>query len=313
MSWFHRDRGHSSSHIRTSPDLPEWSASVSRSHEFGLYSDAPKDECQAAEVFCATHVLEAPRLLPSHIIQSIREQGCACWGFDKPYLNRFEGTIVNDSRDGTAGSSGTTCGLTTVETTGRCGDTCIFSNLPIMGGLYQAPPDLRGVYYEVKVYYMEGVIAIGTACKPYPEWRFPGWNRLSAGLHLDDMRKFFEDPEGGQDFHGSITKLQPGEVIGCGYEFHSGEIFFTYNGTRFPAAFKGVYFPRDKQDVYAAIGVGGWNKLEVNFGREPFVWKSANSEEWRFARHIGCLSSDGNIDDQLPSYQEFRETSRVIF
>lgn len=30
------------------------------------------------------------------------------------------------------------------------------------------------------------------ACKPYPLFRLPGWNRLSAALHLDDRRKFYE-------------------------------------------------------------------------------------------------------------------------
>ena len=34
---------------------------------------------------------------------------------------------------------------------------------------------------------------LGTICKPYPDYRLPGWNRLSAGLHLDDMQKFYED------------------------------------------------------------------------------------------------------------------------
>lgn len=126
------------------------------------------------------------------------------------------------------------------------------------------------------------------------------------------MRKFFEDPDGGQDFHESITQLQPGDVVGCGYEFQNGEIFFTYNGTRFSAAFRGVYFPRDKQDVFAAIGVGGRTHFEVNFGREPFTWKSGNTEEWRFSKHIGCLSTDAVVDEQLPSYQEFRGTSRVL-
>jgi len=150
---------------------------------------------------------------------------------------------------------------------------------------------------------MDGTVAIGTASKPYPEYRFPGWNRLSAGLHLDDMRKFFEDPDGGQDFTSGIRQLTPGDVVGCGYEFQHGEIFFTYNGSRFPAAFKGVYFPKEKQDVYAAIGVGGHVKLDVNFGAEPFIWKAGNTDEWRMARHIGCLSAEPTESEELPSYQ----------
>ena len=41
---------------------------------------------------------------------------------------------------------------------------------------------------------------IGTISKPYPDYRLPGWNRLSAGLHLDDMQKFYEDDQGGQTY-----------------------------------------------------------------------------------------------------------------
>lgn len=125
------------------------------------------------------------------------------------------------------------------------------------------------------------------------------------------MRKFFEDPDGGQDFFDGIKKLQPGDIIGCGYEFQNGDIFFTYNGTRFPAAFKGVYFPREKQDIHAAIGVGGASHFEVNFGREPFAWKAGNTEEWRFARHIGCLSTQTAVNEELPGYTDFRSTTRL--
>jgi hypothetical protein len=43
----------------------------------------------------------------------------------------------------------------------RCRDTCIMSNLPLMAGLYDIH-GRRGIYYEVRVRMMEGVIAIGT-------------------------------------------------------------------------------------------------------------------------------------------------------
>jgi hypothetical protein len=127
------------------------------------------------------------------------------------------------------------------------------------------------------------------------------------------MRKFFENPDGGQDFTDSNLQFRPGDVVGCGYEFQHGDIFFTINGTRFPAAFKGVYFPRERQDIHAAIGVGGHVKFEVNFGTEPFAWKAGNTDEWRVARHIGCLSGGAVESEQLPSYQNYRETSRIPF
>ena len=119
----------------------------------------------------------------------------------------------------------------------------------------------------------------------------PGWNRLSAGLHLDDLRKFFEDAEGGRDYcttspspsspsssssssSSALSRVSPGDVVGCGYEFGTGAVFFTHNGRRLPNAFVGVYVPRVAHDVYAVIGLeGGANELEVNFGSTTFRWR----------------------------------------
>jgi Ran-binding protein 9/10 len=144
----------------------------------------------------------------------------------------------------------------------------------------------------------------GTACRPYPQWRYPGWNRLSAGLHLDDMRKFFENPDGGEDYPQAPKQVFNGDVIGCGYQFSNGELFFTYNGGRLPAAFHGLYFPRDKQDVYAAIGVGEENVFEVNFGGDMFLWKPGNNTEWKISEQFLRLNNGGtnDIGDELPAY-----------
>ena len=125
---------------------------------------------------------------------------------------------------------------------------------------------------------------LGKICKPYPDYRLPGWNRLSAGLHLDNMQKFYEGDQGGQAY--DLDKRLPiplltgkGKshhhhhlpVIGCGYEFSSKSLFYTYDGVRLGAAFRGVYVPREGHDVYAAIRVSGpvANALSVNFcGRD---------------------------------------------
>ena len=68
---------------------------------------------------------------------------------------------------------------------------------------------------------------VGTTCRPYPEFRLPGWNRLSAGLHLDDMQKFWEDPCGGRSYDKRLTTVVEGDVIGCGYDFSSRALFYT--------------------------------------------------------------------------------------
>lgn len=200
--------------------------------------------------------------------------GAKAWEMQVPTAPRFKGTI-----------SRTEYGTTSIRAQRECRETTLLSNLPIMGGLYDVPPEMEGVYFEITVNKMEGVVAIGTACRPYPEFRFPGWNRQSAGLHLDDMRKFFEDPDGGRDYIAE-GKLKPGDVIGCGYGFGRAVIFFTYNGERLPDAFTGVHLPRTAWDVYAAIGVCGECEVEVNFGCRGFAWKMP-VERWAVERHLG--------------------------
>ena len=149
----------------------------------------------------------------------------------------------------------------------------------------------------------------GTACKPYPLYRFPGWNRLSAGLHLDDFSKFFEDPNGGRPYDKQLAEeFSVGDTIGCGYEFASGSLFYTLNGTRLETAFRGLYLPRDKQDVYAALGVGGpgANHVLVNFGGDVdehlFKWKPGREWAWQIDGHVGRLVGSTSEGDELPSY-----------
>jgi Ran-binding protein 9/10 len=152
----------------------------------------------------------------------------------------------------------------------------------------------------------------------------PGWNRLSAGLHSDDLAKFYEDPNGGADYishHPQFSYLasrglRAGDVWGCGYEFAGGSLFYTHNGVRLPNAFSGLYVPRQAHDVYAAIGVEGRNEFEINFGGDRFAWKEGNEWAWRVEGHVGRMetrlapgSSNSGFAgpfpaEDLPSYVE---------
>ncbi|VDB91842.1 unnamed protein product [Peniophora sp. CBMAI 1063] len=275
---------------------PTWTAAPERSHTLGLLSDAPEDEFDAAEQFCSVNPLEQPRFISSADVERIVERGAGAWGLVTPTLRRFDGSVSGDNKKGLSGAW-------RVTTRKKCGDTCILSNLPIIGGMYDVPRGKLGVYYEVLIHKMEGTIAVGTACRPYPEYRLPGWNRQSAALHLDDMRKFFEDGDGGRDY-ASHLKVHPGCVIGCGYEFSTGAIFFTYNGQRQPDAFPSVYMPRGLADVYACLGVQGECVFEVNFGTAGFAWKEAEEWKWRLEGHVGVTGQAGSSGppEELPAY-----------
>ncbi|KAI0079522.1 hypothetical protein K474DRAFT_1659127 [Panus rudis PR-1116 ss-1] len=295
-----KENSSSSNAFNSNDAPPEWTPAPEQSHTTGLYSDATNNDFESAEAFCAANPPDAPRLLPSDVVDRIRTEGCRVWDIQWPRSSRFVGNIRR------VGEKGGDKNVVTVATKRGCKDVCLFSDLPIMAGLYDIQGKL-GVYFEVQIHRMDGVIAIGTACRPYPDWRFPGWNRLSAGLHLDDMRKFYEDPDGGRDYTPELTRLNPGDYIGCGYEFSSTSIFFTHNGRRLPNAFSGAYVPRMDYDVYAAIGVEGACEFDVNFGGGLFKWKEGNEWAWRVEGHVGKLAGGpSGLDDELPSYNEVR-------
>ena len=135
---------------------------------------------------------------------------------------------------------------------------------------------------------------VGSVCVPNADWRFPGRTRLSVGLHLDNCRKFYQEPGEGQEYETSgllpakgFTSEDKNYWIGFGYEFETNSVFYTYNGKRLPNAFTGVYAPLREYDVCAAIGVEGENEFEVNFGKVDFQWEVGNQLNWRIAGHVG--------------------------
>lgn len=287
------DSSSSSDSERESSKPPAWSAAPQQTHDWGRYTEASNEEYDAGERFCDENPAWAPRLLPSEAVERLSKLGCIAWGLERPTVPGFAGRVsdVTDSADG----------LIHVVSEKKCEDTTILSNWPIMGGLYDIGGK-EGVYFEVVVHQMGGVIAIGMACKPYPQFRLPGWNRLSAALHLDDFRKFYQDPDGGMD-SDFPQPVNPGDTVGCGYSFHTTSLFFTYNGQRLPDAFSGLYVPRTAHDVYAAIGVFGDTSLAVNFGAAPFRWKEANEWRWRVEGHVGRLSGPGPSSSSMPMPQ----------
>lgn len=295
----HHDQSH---HDPEAP--PEWAPAPEVSHQYGLRNEASNDDYEAAEDFCNRYPLEPPRLLPSEVVDHINAVGNKAWRLEHPRTSRFVGSVHNP------GESKSDDAVVRVKTSSKCQDTCLLSDLPILAGLYDVKGK-QGVYYEVEILEMNvdagGFVAVGTACRPYPDWRLPGWNRLSGGLHLDDMRKFFEDPDGGRDYlpESQALTVRNGDIIGCGYELSTGTLFFTFNGMRLPPAFNGVYLPRGAHDVYAAVGVSGATEFKVNFGGDHFRWKEGNEWAWRVEGHVGKLGGSGAGDeDDLPTYSE---------
>lgn len=119
-------------------------------HNDGLYNEATDDEYKAAEKFCKRYAVQPPRLLPSHIVDRIAAEGCKAWGIRVPTIRSFVGRVEAVDK----GS------VVKVVTGKNCKSVCLMSELPIMGGLYDTKGK-QGVYYEVQVNRMEGIVAIG--------------------------------------------------------------------------------------------------------------------------------------------------------
>ena len=148
---FDKDKATESHHHGSAP--PEWTPAIENTHEHGKYQDATFDEYEEAERFCARHHVERPKLLPSEVVEGLSQGGCRLWGMKYPSSRRFKGHVGS-------GAEKEGAGVTKVVTDTKCKDVCIFSSLPIMAGLYDTQGK-QGVYYEVVVREMKGIIAIG--------------------------------------------------------------------------------------------------------------------------------------------------------
>jgi hypothetical protein len=127
-------------------------------------------------------------------------------------------------------------------------------------------------YFEVTIRHKspEVVVGVGLATKPYPFWRFPGWNLHSVGYHSDDGCKFWNDDGQGQEYGKSFGI---GDTVGCGWLPAEGKVYFTLNGEYLGIAYAEVetahfYFPTVAADGNAIV--------EVNLGRKPFQYSQAN-------------------------------------
>ena len=157
---FDKGKGNQSHHPNAPP--PQWTPAAEQSHTHGKYHEATDNEYKEAQLFCARVPVERPKLLSSDMVERLSQEGCKPWEMVLPSSPRFRGCVESGIDKGGAG-------VTKVVTDQKCEDVCLFSNLPIMAGLYDTKGK-QGVYYEVVVREMVGFIAIGNS---YPA---PGYD-----------------------------------------------------------------------------------------------------------------------------------------
>lgn len=110
-------------------------------------------------------------------------------------------------------------------------------------------------------------IAVGLAAEGFTMFDIlPGWDSKSYGYHGDD----------GAIFHGrgrALKRFGPsfgfGDVVGCGLNYSSGEIFFTLNGNHLGTAFKNV--DATQMTLHPTVGIDAKASVSFNFGlSKPF-------------------------------------------
>lgn len=169
------------------------------------------------------------------------------------------------------------------------GTGSIMTNLPV--------PMQEFSYYEVKILQLndQDRLAIGFATKPYPRWRLPGWHRHSVAYHSNSGAVFASDPNFGKAY-GPVYKQ--GDVIGVGYLYQSGTVFYTRNGQNLGKASIGFKYP----SIFPIIGSAGPCHVSTNFGFEDFLFSPANQREAAYAPKQGSLlppPAYGVLDDTV--------------
>ncbi|KAI3644334.1 hypothetical protein MP228_010498 [Amoeboaphelidium protococcarum] len=143
-------------------------------------------------------------------------------------------------------------------------------------------------YYETTIVDKgrDGYIGIGYQLQNVSLARLPGWELQSWGYHGDDGNSFGCSGTG-VPFGPTFTT---GDVIGCGVNFHSGDIFYTKNGSLIGVAFRDFYrqlnlqsssgssartssvtITRQNLQLYPCVGLRTVGEIvESNFGQKPF-------------------------------------------
>ena len=153
MSWLSRNL--SLHHHDSEPPPPTWAPATEEARQWGLVNEASEEEFEAARRFCARNPPESPRYVASNEVDRIRSEGYKAWGLVLSKQPRFSGTVKDVYSTTRRGPK-----LIEVFSAADCADTCILSNLPIMGGMYDISGK-SGVYFEVTILQMDGVIAVG--------------------------------------------------------------------------------------------------------------------------------------------------------
>uniref|UniRef100_A0A914HEC0 Ran-binding protein 9 n=1 Tax=Globodera rostochiensis TaxID=31243 RepID=A0A914HEC0_GLORO len=122
-------------------------------------------------------------------------------------------------------------------------------------------------YFEITVVNKGtgGYMGIGLSEKSVSLNRLPGWDQISYGYHGDDGN-FFSSSGKGVEYGPTFTT---GDVVGCGLNFVTREVFFTKNGKHLGVA--NTQPISLTNDLYPIVGMQTADEMiDANFGQRPF-------------------------------------------
>lgn len=130
------------------------------------------------------------------------------------------------------------------------------------------PPTQGKVYFEIKILQVGAESAIGVGLyqeESRVDKGMPGWYQGSWGFHSDDG-EFFNGDRGFMQFRPRYgSTFGANDVVGCGVDYGSDQLFFTLNGHCLGPASKA---PLGK--LFAAIGIRKGGRVSFNFGASYF-------------------------------------------
>ncbi|KAJ3106460.1 Ran-binding protein 9 [Phlyctochytrium planicorne] len=127
------------------------------------------------------------------------------------------------------------------------------------------PKDQVG-YFEVKVVSSSDrvTISVGVAQSSSALNKHPGFETSSYGYFGDDGSRV----NSGHGYGGYGPRFGVGDVVGCGFYFVKGVIFFTLNGK-----YLGDAFTAEPDPLFPSVGLHHPSEaVEVNFGDNRFVF-----------------------------------------
>ncbi|KAI0392792.1 hypothetical protein F5Y17DRAFT_340512 [Xylariaceae sp. FL0594] len=225
-------------------------------------NNAPPDQAQRAKDFCHRYQLWPPRPVNTTNVTLLYDT-------ELEKRKRLWTTPVGEARN--------RGGFRIYSTSGPNDHACLVLEPPLYSALSHGPTKTgnpKTIYYEVHVATGrpptasgEITLALGYVAMPYPNFRAPGWNRGSLGVHGDDGRRFVNDDEDGLIF---TNRFFPGEKLGLGMRFRPAgaaridvEVFFTRNGVEERGWDLHEAKDMNKIGPEGVLGLAGWHDLNA--------------------------------------------------